>query len=176
MSVSAKSRCTPEWREKQRLLRATKLDLEMVRYLYEAGHSQNEIASMLGVGQKAVWRFMKNNGIPARTAAKRNQFGDKNSYWNGGRITYGGYVLVASPGHPRAKECGGYVREHILVAEKTLGRSLLWFGRDNPQSEVAHHKNGNKADNRPENLKVMSIAEHTRIHDAIRRRAKGGET
>lgn len=57
---------------------------------------------------------------------------------------------------------GRYVKisgtsEHRLVASIKIGRPL----RGN---EVVHHKNGDKKDNRPENLEVMDHREHMRIH------------
>ena len=84
MSESAKRRCSdPKWLEHQHN-RATKLPFDTVKNMYENGSTQEEIASALGVSQKVVWRFMKNHGIKARVAVKRNQRGELNSYWKGG--------------------------------------------------------------------------------------------
>lgn len=58
------------------------------------------------------------------------------------------YVLVHVPKHPRATGLG-YVPEQIIVAEKTMGRSLT------PDEDV-RHINGNTQDNTPSNLEVIS--------------------
>ncbi len=139
---------------------------EMVEKMYAEGHTQKEIADTLGVTQKVVFNFMKRHGISARTAAKRNQKGELNSCWKGGKIVNEhGYVMIYLPEHKRAKN-NGYVYEHILVAEEHLGRSLVYIANGDPCNEVVHHINGIKSDNTPTNLIVLLAKEHTRFHHA----------
>lgn len=66
------------------------------------------------------------------------------------------YKLIYSPEHPNAN-FRGYVREHRLVIEKTMGRYL-------EKLEVVHHINGNTLDNSLANLQLMTHAEHSRLH------------
>lgn len=49
------------------------------------------------------------------------------------------------------------IKEHRYLMEQHIGRKLL-------ESELVHHINGNKKDNRIENLQIMSVEEHSRIH------------
>lgn len=58
----------------------------------------------------------------------------------------------------KAKKIDGKrIDEHRYIMEQYLGRKLDRY-------EVVHHKNGDKRDNRIENLEVMPLAEHTRMH------------
>jgi uncharacterized protein YerC len=79
-----------------------------------------------------------------------------------GRSTTGsGYVRLHRPGHPMA-HAYGWVLEHRLVAYEA---GLIQPGDGNH----VHHVNHDPADNRLENLEVVSAVGHAAIHAAERR-------
>lgn len=75
-----------------------------------------------------------------------------------------GYVVVNIG--PRARQY-----EHILIAEKALGRKLKNFGRGHPKTEVVHHINGVKSENRNSNLLVCTHEYHTALHHRLEQSA-----
>lgn len=68
--------------------------------------SQHEIATQYGTTQKVVWRAMKNMQIPARVAAKRNQYGENNSSWKGKSALYSSFHQRVKYSRGRAKDYG----------------------------------------------------------------------
>lgn len=84
--------------------------------------------------------------------------GPSSNTWRGGRVTKRGYILVkVYPGHALFEAMAnnmGYIPEHRLVMAEHLGRPLR-------RTEVVHHKNGVKTDNRIENLQLFtSLQDH----------------
>lgn len=81
-----------------------------------------------------------------------------NGNWKGGEITRSdGYILVRIGYITRNKKGARYKLKHRIVMEEFLKRPLL-------RSEVIHHKNGIKNDNRIENLEVTSQSKHAKEH------------
>ena len=88
--------------------------------------------------------------------------GDKNYHWSGGRKKHSsGYILVYRPDNQLADK-HGFVLEHRLVAEQKYGRKLT-------SSDIVHHIDGNKTNNNPENIVVLTRSEHAKLHNGLKK-------
>lgn len=85
-----------------------------------------------------------------------------------GRQNDGSALLDSGAGKSYRKV--GQRHEHRTVMEEKLGRPLL-------PGEIVHHRDDNKRNNDPDNLEVMTQADHMRLHLpemlAARKRKRG---
>jgi HNH endonuclease len=113
-------------------------------------------------------------GVPAdqlpdgRGGRREETCGANHHRWNDGALKRSnGYRLVrVGESHPMA-DPNGYALEHRLVMATALGRHLA-------SSEIVHHINGVRDDNRLENLELVTASEHSAIHNALRMRDCSG--
>lgn len=116
---------------------------------YQAGEQTARILETYGASKGHFMRVLRRNGVPVRV---KGGYGEAASNWRGGRrFSKEGYVVVwVSADDPLAdamRMADGGVLEHRLVMARALGRPLS-------PGETVHHINGDKQDNRIENLQL----------------------
>jgi HNH endonuclease len=111
-----------------------------VRRNYELGRTCSECGAPIPNKNKTGW---------CRACFKVKWTGPAHHGWKGGTINASGYrVVYGHRGHPNAQS-RGEILEHVLVMSEILGRPLV-------KGETVHHRNGDRSDNRPENLELWS--------------------
>ena len=104
------------------------------------------------IGMKGKQHSEKSKEKIKKSLKEYYEKGNHSPSWRGGRRKLkSGYIRIWKPRHPQAVI--GYVLEHRLIMEKSLGRYL-------DQNETIHHKNGIKDDNRLENLELVLRRAH----------------
>lgn len=83
--------------------------------------------------------------------------GHNNPRYRGGTRKSGNGYIADNDFHGR--------HQHRIIMETHVGRKLNF-------NEVVHHINGNRTDNRIENLKIMDRAKHARMHNLRRGKQK----
>jgi len=127
------------------------------KFCSHACHSKSQVKSKINNVCPTCGTFFKSQRSANRKYCSYPcsiKIGSENPNWRGGKKkSHRGYVRIYIAPYKR-------VYEHTIIAENYLGRKL------NPNEHV-HHINGIKHDNRVENLQVLTIAEHTKLHMTI---------
>jgi hypothetical protein len=124
---------------------------EQITNLFKEGNSTRTIANITNINFRTIAFLLNHYGCPRKRSGGSYK-GDKSTNWNGGIKTMQGYIRILSPNHPYVAT-DGYVPQHRLVMEQSLGRYLL-------PTEIVHHKDGNKSNNDISNLELISPANH----------------
>lgn len=129
----------------------------------ETRAKQSESKKLLARNGWHPWNYGKKlNYSPERWKLLRENLSKswekKRKYYPGDRFIMPSreYVCIYDPSHPSANSTG-YVHEHRVVAERAMGRRLK-------RNEVVHHIDGDKANNRNDNLLICSVKYHSWLH------------
>jgi hypothetical protein len=158
-----------------------------IRALYEEGKSLPEIERLTGIPRSTIRHRLIGDGValrprvaalrnaaglgsgrrgksfPMSDSAKANVSAARRAWANdnakGTSLKASGYVAIT---RGENKHRG----EHVVIMEARLGRHLK-------PDEVVHHIDGNRSNNHPDNLALMTRAAHMRLHMRERRLSKG---
>jgi len=117
--------------------------------------STSEIAEILGCSPPTVRNWMEKFGIERRGYSESTHLAQRSE---------------VVPFYLEHGSYPGWVGSHKGRSEHLLSHRLLAvseFGFDALYGKVVHHKNGCKIDNRPENLELITQAEHMDRHHTL---------
>lgn len=140
-------------RHKKSCLKYVKQNKEKF-YTYQKEYRENNRKICNERSRKSYWKnpgkynengkkhYREIHGIPLDSTFKKRKNGE-------GNIDAQGYKTITKRGHPNQMDSKGRIREHVYVMSEHLKRPLF-------KNESVHHKNGDRLDNKIENLELWS--------------------
>jgi len=159
------------------------LEPEICRLFKESTLTIEQIAEYIGGTPKHTWNTIaKNFSREERTKRKHNNYsrsrvGENNPSfgkyredsfaWKTGRMSDGkGYNMVLRPDWYTSRKGYNYIYEHHYVY--CLKNNLTQI----PKGYCIHHKDGDTENNSIENLLLLSMSDHTKLHARLRRKCR----
>ena len=145
----------------EKMIPRTPILQRRVSAFYLEGLSTRDTGLQLGISFATVRTILREMGITLRGTGRRKGQPGKVIQRKSTRRKLllkwvDGYAFIWQPGYHRQR-FNIWAKRADLVLEKKLGRLLL-------PNEIAHHKNLNRADDRPKNLEAMTVSEHQSHH------------
>lgn len=129
-----------------------------------------KLAAKYHTDTRSIYSTLRIFGVERRTLSQafKGRMGPNSPGWKGGRNhRANGYIRIQIHGHPRADR-GGYVREHIVIAETALGKPL-------PPKAQVHHVDEKRDNNENTNLVIcQDRAYHALLHTRAKILRAGG--
>jgi len=132
-------------------------------------HTFNTISKNFSSKQRRERK--RNNYSKSRIGSNNPSFGKKGKdsfrWINGEWVEKAGYKMVTKPDWYTARKGSKYIFEHHEVY--CLYNKITQI----PKGHCIHHKDLDKSNNKIENLVLMSLGDHSKLHNRLR---KGAET
>lgn len=138
----------------------------MTKLSHEYGVSQKTFYNLMSELFTSVERKERDSRIRRKSSLSnpkvmRGQPGAENPNWHGGRFLADGYWQICTPKwYTGSKELS--ISEHIVIYCELHDLTEV------PKGYHVHHRDFDKLNNSPENLVLLTISEHMKIHNAQR--------
>lgn len=146
---------------------------EAVKLYSEGGRTLEEIAGLLGVTRKQVWRATRRIPDEQLTEIKRDnysssklgennpmkgKFGEKHPNYRGECDDGNGYKITLKPDWYTGRGRSKHIFVHHLVICEALGLAQI------PSGFSVHHIDGDRTNNLINNLALLTNSAHSRLH------------
>lgn len=152
--------------------------MNTIKELYEETYlTQQQIADRLGIPWKRVFKYIKSNYSSEFRKARKSEtyrlsklgsknpmkgvFGSQHHNYVGEVSDNKGYMMVLKPEWYTGRKKSKYVFVHHVVVCEALGLTQIERGM------CVHHCDFNPLNNSFDNLVLLSMSEHTALHQAL---------
>lgn len=152
----------------------TEVQISDLRRLIETTQlTYEELADQIQSTYKVIWRFVTQNYSKEYRLARKSE-NYRQSKLGGNNPQFGlsyvedmsypkyrgasGYVVIKKPEWYTARKTKNNAYEHVIIMCQLLGLTQI------PAGFVVHHLDRDRANNKPDNLTLLTLEAHARLH------------